>query len=221
MVWRSRRWHIVSRRSRGRPLRVDVHCATASHPAREIMGGAFASRAACYTNFLDWRRILSVPYRCDQSASPRIAIAIARRVGCVDIAELVFRRRLGCVVRSGGEEPIRKRQLRNGAKGEQVLASKRTGRIRQVVGGAHRPNPLGDLRVAVTRQIREKVVFDLVAKVSAEDRHHRTGVKVRGAQHLSQIPFRLRLTLERGGGEFFRAIREVPTADHHIRPHIA
>src|SRR5208283_183029 len=67
-------------------------------------------------------------------------------------------------------------------------------------------NPLGDLRVAVTRQIREKVVFDLVAEVSAEARQHRPGAKVRGIQHLSQIPFGLRLTVERGGDELLESL---------------
>ena len=162
-----------------------------------------------------------ITYRSHESASPPITSAVARHIRCVDVAEPVFRRRLGCVVRSGGQEPIGKRQLGNGAEGEQILANKRTGRIRQVVGGAHPPNPLGDFRVAVTRQIGEKVVFDLVAKVSTEERHDRTGIKVRGAQHLSQIPFGLGLPLKGGGGELLSAIREVPTRDHDVRPHIA
>ena len=58
---------------------------------------------------------------------------------------LFFGRRLGCVIGGGGEEPIRQRQFEDGAQGQQVLASQRTGRIRQVKAGAHRLNPLGDL----------------------------------------------------------------------------
>jgi len=151
-----------------------------------------------------------------RSRRPRLTSPIvSRHCGtCPRMPSRVRRRRW----RTG---PIWERQLAHCAQREQVLASQRTGRVGQVIAGAHRPHPLSDLRVAITGQVGVEVVFDLVAQVSAQERHHRSGVEVRRTQHLSQIPLGLRLTLQRGRREFLRAVREVPTADHHVRPDIA
>lgn len=65
-----------------------------------------------------------------------------------------------------------------GTDGQQVLTNPRAGRVRKVVSDAQRADPRGNLGVPITWQVGEQVVLDLVAEVSAHERHHRSGVEV-------------------------------------------
>jgi hypothetical protein len=98
------------------------------------------------------------------------------------------------------------------------LAGQRAGGVGQVILGADRLHPLGDLGGAVAGQIRVKMVFNLITEVSTHERHHRPGAKVGTTQHLSQIPLRIGLTLEGLGGEFLGSVGEVAAADHRVGP---
>ena len=109
---------------------------------------------------------------------------------------LFLRGRFRCVVAGSGKPPIRQRQLGDRPHGEQVLTQHRTSRVRQFIGGAQSTHPLGDLRIPIVRQIRVEVVFDLVAQVSGHEPQRWSGVEIRGAQHLPEIPFPLRLILQ-------------------------
>jgi len=68
------------------------------------------------------------------------------------------------------------------------LPRKRSRVVRQVVLLAECPHTDADFGVPVARQVREQVVFDLIAEVAAHECHQRTGVKVGRTEHLSEIP---------------------------------
>ena len=110
--------------------------------------------------------------------------------------ELPLGRGLRGVVTGGDQEPVRQGQLVDRAQRQKILSGKRTRRVRQVVLGADRPHTLGDLRVAVARQVGIQVVFDLVAQVAAGERQNRAGVEVRGTENLTQVPLTSGLVLE-------------------------
>ena len=61
-------------------------------------------------------------------------------------------------------------------------------------------------------------MFDLIAQISGHESESRSGVEVRGTQHLPQIPFRLRLILQHRRRELFRSVHEVSADDHDVRP---
>ena len=59
-------------------------------------------------------------------------------------------------------------------------------------------------------------MFDLVAEIATHERHQRSGMKVRRAEHLAQIPFRLSFVLELLSRELLCAIGKVAAEDDHV-----
>src|SRR3954470_8979387 len=92
--------------------------------------------------------------------------------------ELQFRVRLGSIVGGGLEELVGQGQFGDRQERLHVLATQRARCVRQVVLVAQRLDPLADFGIAVARQVREQVMFDLVAQIAAHERHQRACVKI-------------------------------------------
>jgi hypothetical protein len=134
--------------------------------------------------------------------------------------ELPFRGGLRGIVTRGLEQPVGKRQFMDRSQRQEILVHKRTAGVRQIGLVAERPNPHGDLRIPVARQVGKQVVLDLVAQISSRKRQQRTSFEVCRTQHLPQIPLRPGFILQYVSSEFICAIREMPAEDHHVRPQI-
>ncbi|OBA48065.1 hypothetical protein A5789_03185 [Nocardia sp. 852002-51101_SCH5132738] len=105
--------------------------------------------------------------------------------------------------------------------GERILPQQRTRRVRQIEFFAQRTHAGGDLPVPVAGQVREQVMFDLVAQIAAHEGLNPPGIEVRRAQHLAQIPFRLGFRLQHRRSEFLRAVGKMAAEDHQVRPQVA